>query len=133
MFATLKIKEVKDQLQEMAALACDQRKSMVVTIGQVSGRPNLVELLRDSGCSTMVIRKDLCDPGDFTGEARGCTMMDGRVIEVPVVTKTVYTPYYTGLVEGVAMDSPVYDLVIGNILGARNQEDPDTRFRSHLS
>ncbi|KAI0215357.1 hypothetical protein LSAT2_032621, partial [Lamellibrachia satsuma] len=69
---------------------------------------------------------DLFDPDDFTGETRGCVMVDGRVIEVPVVTKTVDTPYYTGIVEGVAMGSPVYDLVIGNLLGARNQEDPDT-------
>ena len=114
------------QLKEMAALASDQRKGMVVAVGQVSGRPDLVEVLRDTGCSTMVIRKDLCDPDDFTGETRGCVMMGGRVIEVPVVTKTVYTPYYTGIVEGVATDSPVYDLVIGNLLGARNQEDPDT-------
>ena len=110
----------------MAALASDQHKGMVVAVGQVGGRPDLVKVLRDSGCSTMVIRKDLCDPDDFTGETRGCVMMDGRVIEVPVVTKTVDTPYYTGLVEGVAMDSPVYDLVIGNLLGAWNQEDPDT-------
>ena len=114
------------QLKEMAALASDQHKGMVVAVGQVSGRPDLVEALRDSGCSTMVIRKDLCDPDDFTGETRGCVMMDGRVIEVQVVIKTVDTPYYTGIVEGVAMDSPVYDLVIGNLLGARNQEDPDT-------
>ena len=65
---------------------------MVVAVGQVSGRPDLVEVLRDIGCSTMVIRKDLCDPDDVTRETRGCVMMDGRVIEVPVVTKTVDTP-----------------------------------------
>ena len=110
----------------MAALASDQHKGMVVAVGQVRGRPDLVEVLRDSGCSTMVIRKDLCDPGDFTGETRGCVMMDGRVIEVPLVTKTVDTPNYTGIVKGVVMDSPVYYFVIGNLLGARNQEDPDT-------
>ena len=84
----------------------DQHKGMVDAVGQVRGRPDLVEVLRYSGCSTMVIRKDLCDPGDFTGETRGCVMMDGRVIEVPVVTKTLDTPHYTGIVEGVAMDSP---------------------------
>ena len=73
----------------------------------------------------MVIRKDLCDENDFTGEVRGCVMMDGRVVEVPVVTKTVNTPYYVGKVEGVAMNFPIYDLVIGNLPGARSQEDPD--------
>ena len=117
------------QLKEMAALASDQRKGMVVAVGQVSGRPDLVEVLRDSGCSIMVIRKDLCDPDDFTGETRGCVMMDGRVIEVPVVTNTVDTPHYIGIVEGIAMDSPVYALVIGNLLGAQNQEDPDTSWK----
>ena len=53
-------------------------------------------------------------------------MMDGRVIEIPVLTKTVDSPYHAEIVEGVAMDSLVYDLVIGILLGARNQEDPDT-------
>ena len=52
-------------------------------------------------------------------------MMDGRVVEVPVVKKRVDTPYYIGEVEGVAMKAPIYDLVIGNVHGARVQEDPD--------
>ena len=53
-------------------------------------------------------------------------MMDGRVVEVPVVKKRVNTPYYIGKVEGVDMKAPIYDLVIGNVHGARGQEDPDT-------
>ena len=53
-------------------------------------------------------------------------MIDGRVIEVPVVKKKVVTPYYIGEVEGVAMKAPIYELVIGNVHGARGQEDPDT-------
>ena len=36
------------------------------------------------------------------------------------------TPYYIGVVEGVAMKAPIYDLVIGNVHGVRGQEDPDT-------
>ena len=99
---------------------------MITALGRVSGRPDTIEVLRDSGCSTMVIREDLCDPRYFTGETRGCVMMDGRVIEVPVVKKKVDTPYYIGEVEGVAMKAPIYDLVIGNVHGARGQKDPDT-------
>ena len=99
---------------------------MITALGRVSGRPDTIEVLRDSGCSTMVIREDLCDPRYFTGETRGCVMMDGRVVEVPVVKKRVDTPYYIGEVEGVAMKAPIYDLVIGNVHGARGQEDPDT-------
>ena len=116
------------QLREMTALAADKPKHMIVTQGVVSGRTELVDVLRDSGCSTMVIRKDLCDADDFTGEVRGCIMMDGRVVEVPVVKKPVNTPYYVGIVEGVAMNFHIYDLVIGNLQGARSQEDPDPRW-----
>ena len=83
----------KYQVKEIVALASEQNKGMITALGRVSGRPDTIEMLRDSGCSTMVIREDLCDPRDFTGETRGCVMMDGRVIEVPVVKKKVDTPY----------------------------------------
>ena len=116
----------KYQVKEIVALASEQNKGMITALGRVSGRPDTIEVLRDSGCSTMVIREDICDPRDFTGETRGCVMMDGRVIEVPVVKQKVDTPYYIGEVEGVAMKAPIYDLVIGNVHWARGQEDPDT-------
>ena len=116
----------KFQVKEIVALASEQNKGMITALGRVSGRPDKIEVLRDSGCSTMVIREDLCDPRYFTGETRGCVMMDGRGVEVPVVKKRVDTPYYIGEVEGVAMKAPSYDLVIGNVHGARGQEDPDT-------
>ena len=116
----------KYQVTEIVALATEEIKGMVTALRRVSGRADTIEVLRDSGCSTMVIREDLCDPRDFTGEIGGCVMMDGRVIEVPVVKKKVDTPYYIGEVEGVAMKAPIYDLVIGNVHGARGQEDPDT-------
>ena len=41
-------------------------------------------------------------------------MMDGRVVEVPVVAKMVDNPHYIGKVEGAAMKAPVCDLVLGN-------------------
>ena len=114
-------------MKEIVALASEQNKGMITALGRVSGRPDTIEVLRDSGCSTMVIREDLCDPRYFTGETRGCVMMDGRFVEVPVVKKRVDTPYYIVEVEGVAMKAPIYDLVIGNVHGARGQEDKKTR------
>ena len=35
-------------------------------------------------------------------------------------------PCYIGEVEGVAMKVPIYDLLIGNVHGARGKENPDT-------
>ena len=113
-------------MTEIVALPTEENKGMLTALGRVSGRADTTEVLRDSGCSTMVIREDLCDTRDFRGETRGCVMMYGRVIEVPVVKNRVDTPYYIGEVEGVAMKAPIYDLVIGNVHGASGQEDPDT-------
>ena len=109
-------------MNEIVALASEQNKGMITALGRVSGRPDTIDVLRDSGCSTMVIIEDLYVHRYFTGETRGCVMMDGRVVEVPVVKKRVDTPYYIGEVEGVAMKAPIYDLVIGNVHGARGQE-----------
>ena len=37
----------------------------------------------------------------------------------------VYTPYLCGWVKAFCMKTPVYDLVIGNVEGARNADAPD--------
>ena len=46
----------KYQVKEIVALASEQNKGMITALGRVSGRPDTIEVLRDSGCSTMVIR-----------------------------------------------------------------------------
>ena len=44
-------------MKEIVALASEQNKGMITALGRVSGRPDTIEVLRDSGCSTtMVIR-----------------------------------------------------------------------------
>ena len=54
--------EQKYQVKEIVALASEQNKDMITALGRVIGRPDTIEVLCDSGCSTMVIREDLCDP-----------------------------------------------------------------------
>ena len=56
---------------EIVALDTEQHKGMLNALGRVSCRPDTNEVLHDSGCSTMVITEDLCDPRDFTGWTRG--------------------------------------------------------------
>ena len=43
-------------MKEIVALASEQDKGMMTALGRVSGRSDTIEVLRDSGCSTMVIR-----------------------------------------------------------------------------
>ena len=65
----------KYQVTEIVALVTEENKGMITALGRVSGRADTIEVLRDSGCSTMVIREDLCDPRDFI-DKRLCD--DGR-------------------------------------------------------
>ena len=82
-------------------------------------------MLRDTGCTTAVVRESLCQKRAFTGEQQACLLIDGTVIVKPVVTIHVDTPFYRGQVRAIAMERPVYDVVIGNIPGARSPEDPE--------
>ncbi len=84
-----------------------------------------VKVLRDSGCSSAVVRKDLVSTHKFTGRTRLCVLVDGTVRKVDVVAIEVDTPYFVGQIEALCMENPVYDLILGNIYGVRNPGDPN--------
>ena len=45
--------------------------------------------------------------------------------EISIRTKVeVSSPYYSGKIEALCVEKPVYDLIIGNIKGARPPQDP---------
>ena len=46
-----------------------------------------------------------------------------RGIRQQLWTLSLYTPYYTGMAKVLCMDTPVQDIIVGNIPGARG---PDT-------
>ena len=52
-------------------------------------------------------------------------LIDNTVRKVPVALITVDTPYFKGEVEAQCLPDAIYDLIIGNIPGARSPEDPD--------
>ena len=110
---------------EQLAFQAMNLEGLPVQVGRVQGHAGDVEVLRDTGCTTAVIREGLCRSEDFTGEKQACLLMDGSLIEKPVVVTHVDTPYYTGEVRAIAMEHPVYDVVIGNLPGARKPDDPD--------
>ena len=99
-------------------------ENLPVTVGRVKGQDD-TEVLRDTGCTGVVVKKSLCSDNDFTGEMQACMLMDGLTQLHPVVRIQVDTPYLKGEVRAIAMERPVYDLVIGNIPGARAADDPD--------
>ena len=86
---------------------------------------HLAKVLRDTGCSGVVVKRDLVDDSQLTGETTDCVLIDGTVRKVPIAVIHIDTPFFTGRVEALCMAKPVFDLIVGNIAGVRSQEDPD--------
>lgn len=104
-----------------ACRAKDTCQRMPTSSGTVGVHP--VTVLRDTGCSTVVVRRSLVAEEDLTGKEEICVLIDGTVRRTPVAKITVDTPYLTGRVLAVCMKDPLYDLIIGNIAGVSDPSD----------
>ena len=109
--------------------ACRDHKhlGMPVMTGRIGDTK--VSVLRDSGCSGIVVRRSLISDDQLTGEHRVCVLIDGTVRKVPVANVNVNTPFFTGKVEALCMQKPVYDVILGNVTGVREPSDPDPDWR----
>ncbi|XP_077531344.1 uncharacterized protein LOC144143472 [Haemaphysalis longicornis] len=85
-----------------------------------------VSVLRDTGCSLVIVRKDLVRDEDLTGETSPVYLADGTIRNLPEAQIEVQTPYYSGRVNALCMKTPLYDLILGNINGVRAPDDPIT-------
>jgi len=83
-----------------------------------------VNVLRDTGCSGVVVKKELVAEDQYIGEYNHMVLIDGTVRKVPVARIYVDTPYLTGIVEAQCLPHAIHDLVIGNVPGARAADDP---------
>ncbi|XP_041365121.1 uncharacterized protein LOC121380393 [Gigantopelta aegis] len=97
--------------------------NMNVFVGTNLGKDTTI--IRDTGCSTVVIRKCLVPENDMTGEIGSYVTLDGEVKEAPWCETYIKTPYYTGKVRAMVLDNPIYDIVIGNVIGAKDATKRD--------
>lgn len=88
-----------------------------------------VTVLRDTGCNGAVVRRCLVSKDDFLDEYQTCALADGSSIEVPVAVVKVVSPYYEGELKAWCLEDPLYDVIIGNIEGAREPFKPDLSYR----
>ena len=91
------------------------KDNMPVMDGQLDGRK--VRVLRDSGCSTVVVRRELVPDDKLTGKTSTCVMIDGTLRSFPTARIDIDTPYLSGNVEAVCMKRPLYDVIVGNVEG----------------
>ncbi|XP_069138852.1 uncharacterized protein [Argopecten irradians] len=115
-----------DSQDKDISVSCDvscKPSTMPVVEGLVGNQ--LVTVLRDTGCGGVVLKRSLARPDQMTGESRTCTLADGSTLQVPIAMVEIDTPYYEGSVIAWCMETPVYDLIVGNIEGARLPGEPN--------
>ena len=105
-----------------------RRKLKITYLCCLSGKvgDKKVKVLRDTGCSGVIIRRELVDEADFTEEMGhimtvNCTIKRGLMAKVEVDT-----PIYVGTVEAMCLQNPFFDLIIGNVPEARRSDDPNS-------
>ena len=91
--------------------------------GFVGEKP--VEVLRDTGCSGVIVSKDLVPESAYTGRSQTMVMLDYSSRVVPEVKVSIDTPYYKGEVLALCVEKPLVGLIIGNLPGARERNNPD--------
>ena len=99
------------------------RSKMPVVKGRVGEKT--VDVLRDTGCSGVVVKKDLVGEDQFTGDFNVMLLIDNTARKVPIARIYVDTPYLKGHVEAQCLSDPIYDLIIGNVRDARDAQNPD--------
>ena len=99
------------------------RGKMPVVKGKIGDKT--VNVLRDTGCSGIVVKKELVAEEQYTGDFSCMLLIDNSVRKVPIARITVDTPYLSGEVDVQCLPDAIYDLIIGNVPGARSAEEPD--------
>ena len=74
--------------------------------------------LRDTGSTTCVVKTDLVKPEQMTGSYELRMLIDGVVKRFPMATIEIDTPFCKGCAKVLCTDSPVQEVIIGNIPGA---------------
>ena len=100
----------------------NENKCMPLATGKVG--ENEVEVLCVTGCNGVIVRKLLVKENDFTG-SMGYVMAINWTLKKSLIAEIkVDTTYYTEVTQAICLRDLFFNLVIGNIPGARNLDDP---------
>ena len=95
------------QIEVMKSGVCldvDAKDKLKLVNGKVGEK--CVEVLRDIGCTGVLIKRDLVNQGELTGEKGYVTTFDKTLLITALIAKIeVDTPYYVGEVQGVPQKS----------------------------
>ena len=72
-----------------------------------------------------MVRRRLVEDSQLTGKCRLIVRIDNTVLLAEKARIQVKTLYLSGDVESLCIPEAICDLVVGNVPGARNLDDPD--------
>ncbi|GFO39219.1 hypothetical protein PoB_006572400 [Plakobranchus ocellatus] len=91
--------------------------------GEIGGRE--VDVMRDTGCEGVVVRKQLVDASQLTGECCLLLRIDNTALLAVKAVISLRTPFLSGEVKALCIPDAICDVIVGNVEGARSPEDPD--------
>ena len=92
-----------------------------------------IQVLRDTGCNGVIVKKKFVEEGQYTGKMGSIRMVDRTVRRAPFAKIRIDTPYYTGEVIALCLEDVMYDLILGNIPEARAPDNPDNSWAPTLN
>ena len=96
---------------------------MPVVTGKVGGK--VVKVLRDTGCSGVIVKRDLVKEDQLTGEDGYLMTIDRTLLRAPLARIHIDTPYFSGMVEALCLRDPLYEVIICNVNGTRKPDEPN--------
>ena len=98
--------------------ACHFPRSRLPTaIGTVNGKE--IRVLRDTGCTGVVVRRSLVSDGQMLNKQSGVTLINNYNQRCPMTRINIDCPFFRGITDALCIDDPAHDLVIGNIEGSK--------------
>ena len=84
-----------------------------------------VNVLRDTGCEGVVVGRRLVGDSQLTGKCCLIVGIDNTMLLAEKARIHVKTSYLSGDVEALCTSEAICDVVVGNVPGVRNPDDPD--------
>ena len=84
-----------------------------------------VTVLRDTGCSGVIVKRELVTEEQLKSKIGYVMTVACTLLKAPFANVEVSTPYCIPAVKVLCLKDPLYELIIGNISGARAPDDPD--------
>ncbi|GFO34008.1 Zinc finger protein [Plakobranchus ocellatus] len=85
--------------------------------------------MRDTGCEGVVVRKQLVDTSQLTGEYCLLLRIENTALLAEKAVISLRTPFLSGEVKALCIPDAICDVIVGNVEGARSPEDPDMSVR----